>query len=249
MHLAMVAKKGIDIPSLMVDLSSSGFSGGLDIGVDIDDIAERLPLIKAHGLRWSAGLYPGHAEAWDMKALVGRLKEVIETHDPDALGEMGLDYHWGYGDKARQKSLFVQQLKLAETYRKPVIIHNREADEDILQILTDHRPAAGHILHCYAADSRFLDAFIDLGGYISIAGNVTYKKSEDIREAASRVPLDQLLLETDSPYLAPIPHRGRINTPKLILHTYEYVAELRGMEVERLAEAVTENFFRLFPAT
>jgi TatD DNase family protein len=245
--MEMIAHKGISIPVLMDELEQMGFDGGLDIGVSIDDVERRKSIIAPYqNIRWTAGLYPGNADK-DIDDLLGRLENIIEEHHPDALGEMGLDYHWNYGTPENQKKLFIGQIELANRHNLPIVIHNRDADADMLKVLQQIPPENGHILHCYSAGSQFLDDFIQTGALISIAGNVTFKNnSSNVKEAATRVPASRLLVETDSPYLAPAPKRGRINTPNFIVYTYTEVARLRGIDVEDLAEQVRKNFSGLF---
>jgi TatD DNase family protein len=248
-HMEMIEQRGIDITGMMEDLQSMGFAGGLDIGVDIDDVERRKQIIAPYpSIRWAAGLYPGHAGE-DIDFLLSDLEKIIQDKHPDALGEMGLDYHWDYGDRKSQRYLFIGQIELANRYGLPIVIHNRNADEDVLEILQSHRPLHGHILHCYSAAEQFLDRFIATEGFISIAGNLTFKNNSDaVKKAAANVPSDQLLVETDSPYLAPVPRRGKTNTPKLILHTYDAVAQLRNIDREEVTSMVMKNFLRLFPS-
>lgn len=230
------------------ELRSSGLIGALDIGVDPEDLGKRMQFHRKYPyFHYSAGIYPSHADGF-IDDLLKTLEQQILDYRPHALGEIGLDYHWGFSTKERQKQLCIEQIDLADRYGLPVIIHNREADADMLGLLKQHSPRSRLILHCYAAGNELLDDFLDLGAYISFAGNITYKSNKDNQRAAARVPLDRLLIETDSPYLSPVPKRGKKNTPLYIHHTYDFIADLRDLPVRDLSESVCENYFSIFDA-
>jgi TatD DNase family protein len=156
-----------------------------------------------------------------------------------------------------QKQVFRRQMELAAEARLPIIIHCRPSNnsenawDDTLQMLRDHWAPSGlpGILHCFTGEWKHAQAALDIGFYISFAGNVSFPKAESIRETAKQVPPDRMLIETDSPYLAPVPHRGKRNEPGFVVNTAEAIAELRGSSKEEIGKATTENFYRLFPQT
>lgn len=164
-----------------------------------------------------------------------------------AIGEVGLDYHYDFSPRETQKAVFIDQLLLARRAGKPVIIHTREAWEDTFRILEAHYggAGAGGIMHCFSAGPGEAGRAVALGFSISFAGIVTFPKALDVQAAAREVPLDRILVETDAPYLAPVPHRGKRNEPAFVIHTARKIAELRGMEFADLAAATTANFRRL----
>ena len=165
-----------------------------------------------------------------------------------ALGESGLDYYYTEDDKALQQESFAIHLEAAKQAKLPVIVHTRDAREDTIELIKNHgcRDSAG-VLHCFTESWEMAKQAIDLNYMISMSGIVTFKNAAELREVAKQIPLDRLLVETDSPYLAPVPHRGKSNEPQYVRDVAEFVAELRGMSYEALAEVTTENFYRLFP--
>ncbi|MEA1049737.1 TatD family hydrolase [Lamprobacter modestohalophilus] len=169
--------------------------------------------------------------------------------DPDvvAIGETGLDYHYNRGDLEWQRERFRTHIEAAKTLAKPLIIHTRDARDDTIAVMRDAgADAAGGVMHCFTETWEMAQQALDLGFYISFSGILTFKNAESLREVARSVPLERLLIETDSPYLAPVPHRGKKNEPRFVTHVAAQVAELRGLSVEAVAELTTENFFRLF---
>jgi TatD DNase family protein len=164
-----------------------------------------------------------------------------------AIGETGLDYYRLEGDLEWQRERFRTHIRAAQKTRKPLIIHTREAAADTLRILEEERAGeVGGVFHCFTETLAVAEAALALGFHISISGIVTFKNALQIKEVASFVPLDRLLVETDAPYLAPVPHRGKLNHPALVRHVAEEVAKLKGISLEDLAQATTNNFFRLF---
>jgi TatD DNase family protein len=171
-----------------------------------------------------------------------------------AWGEIGLDYHYDHSPRDVQRQVFVRQLELASAARLPVVIHCRASDgsrnawDECLQTLREVWAASGMggILHCFTGELRHAHAALDLGFMISFAGNVSYPKAANIREAAAQLPLDRILIETDSPYLAPIPHRGKRNEPAFVADTARHIGELRGVAGEEIGRATSENFYRFF---
>ncbi|MBV7314600.1 YchF/TatD family DNA exonuclease [Shewanella sp. NIFS-20-20] len=165
-----------------------------------------------------------------------------------AIGETGLDYFYADETKLLQQQCFEQQVALAVDVNKPLIVHTRDARQDTLAILRQgHADKVGGVLHCFTEDWEMAKAAIDLGFYISVSGIVTFKNGGDLRTVIRKVPKDRLLVETDSPYLAPVPHRGQENQPAFVRDVAEFVAELRGEAYEELAANTSANFFKLFP--
>ena len=175
------------------------------------------------------------------------IEELSEHPKVVALGEMGLDYHWDKSPKDVQKEVFRKQIRLAKKLDMPIIIHNREATEDIIQILKEEdAQSVGGIMHCYNDSVQYVQACLDMNFYISLGGPVTFKNAPLPKEVAKEVPLDRLLIETDAPYLAPHPNRGKRNEPAYVRLVAEKIAELRETSLEEIAQQTTENALRLF---
>ena len=164
------------------------------------------------------------------------------------IGESGLDYYYDHSDRGRQRESFRSHVAAARETQLPLIVHTRDAEEDTYEILADEmgRWAYPALIHCFTASRDFADKVLALGLYISISGIVTFRNASDLQEAAKAVPLDRLLIETDSPFLAPVPHRGKPCEPAFVADTARFLAELRGEPLAALAEATTANFYRLF---
>ncbi len=196
----------------------------------------------------AAGVHPHAARLFD-DAVAGRLRELL-AGSPRAVawGEIGLDYHYDHSPRDTQRDVFSRQLRLAREMELPVIIHSREADEETAEVLREAyagAPRAG-VMHCFGGGPALAEAALSLGFYISFAGNVTFKKAEPLREVARAVPLERLLVETDCPFLAPVPLRGRRNEPAYVVETVRFLAALRGLEPEELGRVTSANFARLF---
>lgn len=164
-----------------------------------------------------------------------------------AIGETGLDYHWHPDQPEWQRERFRVHIQAAKAAGLPLIIHTRSSAQDTMQLMrSEGADAAGGVMHCFTESWNIAQQALDLGFYISFSGIVTFKAAKELKEVAKQVPLDRLLIETDSPYLAPMPHRGKTNEPAFVRHVAEHISELRGESVERIAQASTDNFFRLF---
>ncbi|MBN1411649.1 MAG: TatD family hydrolase [Spirochaetales bacterium] len=245
-HLLEMEKKKIDIELTLNNLMNKGFVYGLDISVDMDGLDRRAGLAEKHDfLYFTTGLTPASTGNPGINNDLMKMAEIINHPKCLAVGEIGLDYHWNYGTPALQQELFIAQLALAAKKKVPVIIHTRDADADTIGILASRKPDRAGIIHCFSSDYAFARQAIDLGFCISFAGNVTFPKAVDLQETAKKIPLESLLIETDAPYLSPVPVRGKPNTPEHIIHTYNYLAELRGLSLEDLASAVLANFKRI----
>lgn len=195
----------------------------------------------------TVGVHP-HNAAQAEPDTAARLSGLLRHPKVVGLGEIGLDYHYDFSPRDRQREVFIAQLALAREARKPVIIHTREAWDDTESILREHWVPAGlpGVMHCFSGGPKEASASLDMGFFVSFSGIVTYPKATEIHEAAKLVPLDRLLVETDAPYLAPVPQRGRRNEPAFVVHTARRLAALRGEAEEALASAATANTRRLF---
>lgn len=207
---------------------------------DVMHLARTYPTVSA-----SIGVHPtttgGHEPS--SEELLDAAKDPLVV----GIGETGLDYFRSEGDLQWQHERFHRHIDVARQCKKPLIIHTRAAATDTMNTLREHKASdAGGVMHCFAEEWGVARQALDIGFYISFSGIVTFKSAKEVQEAARQVPLERLLVETDAPYLAPVPKRGKINEPAYVRHTAEFVANLRGMTLEALAEATTENFYRLF---
>ena len=249
-HLLELKIRNVNPTELLMQLAAEGFTTGIDIGVRDDDIDERLALLDAWpNIKVSAGIGPwGAQDDQIIETMVERFLNRIAGKRVDAIGEIGLDYHWNYGTQERQRTLFRLQLAAAESLQLPVVIHTRDADSHMGQELRDAPLNYGGIMHCFSSSAELAHTALDAGLYISFAGPITYRKNNQLREILAQVPIDRLLLETDSPYLSPHPFRGTINTPMRMIEIYAEAARIRCMEIPELAAQIQENFFALFSA-
>jgi TatD DNase family protein len=234
-----------DPDAVLARARAAGVRRLITIGSSELEMAEAAALAAAHGDVWTtAGLHPHHAEEWT-EALAGVVRERAASPRCVAIGETGLDWYRDRAPREAQLAAFRGQLALARELDLPVVIHCREAADDCFELLAAEGPPTV-VLHCFAAVER-LDEAIDRGWYCSFAGNVTYPGASDLREAARRVPEALLLLETDAPYLAPVPIRGKPNEPAFVVETLRAVATLRDVPPEVLEAAVESNADRAFP--
>ena len=200
----------------------------------------------------SAGIHPHDASEYspDVEA---RIREVLGSSEKMiAWGEIGLDYYYDHSPRDVQREVFRTQILAARDLDLPIIIHSRDANEDTVEILAAecaYEGFRGGIMHCFGGTAEMAAALMPLGFLVSFAGNVTFKNAEDLRDAARAIPMDKLLVETDCPYLTPVPHRGKRNEPCRVADTARFLAELYGVEPETLAEATTDNFLRFFRLT
>lgn len=195
----------------------------------------------------SVGVHP-HEAGEEGQETPDRLLELAELPEVVGIGESGLDYYYEHSPRAAQQQSFRAHIAASRQSRLPLIVHARDADEDTVAILKEEYAQGGFpgVIHCFTAGPELAEAALEIGFYISLAGIVTFKNAEALRDTARRVPLERLLVETDSPYLAPVPKRGKPNEPAYVVHTAAYLAELFGVSEGELAEATTANFNRLF---
>jgi len=200
-------------------------------------------------VRVAVGVHPHHAKQFENDALAAAVTvrdQVGRLAYARAIGEIGLDYHYDFSPREVQQAVFRAQVDLAGELQLPVIIHTREAEADTIEALQSAGHSLRGVLHCFTGTRELATAALDLGFYISLAGIVTFPKALELREIARDIPLDRLLIETDSPFLAPVPHRGARNEPARVVHTAETLATLRGIPVAELDRATTANFHALF---
>lgn len=198
----------------------------------------------------SVGIHPHEADQ-HQHIDTARLIERAQHPRVVGIGESGLDYHYDYSDRRRQQASFRAHIAACRETQLPLIVHTRDAEDDTLAILTDEmgKGAFSGVIHCFTASAAFADAALDLGLSISISGIVTFKNARDIQETAARLPIDRLLIETDAPFLAPIPHRGKPGEPAFVADTCAFLARLRGETPEELGERTAHNFHALFTKT
>lgn len=269
-HLNYPEKYG-DLPQLLAKIAAAGVDTVINVGWDPassalaaeqaespaaqaeHSAAERPTAEQAErpagcpALYFAAGFHPSNLQGYQ-KGDEERLASLLQSPKGVAVGEIGLDYHYEDTDEAAQKRAFCAQLELAEALCLPVIIHSRDAAADTLQILKDNRAKlrAGGVMHCFSGSPETAKEYLKLGLYISFAGPVTFKNARRLDEAAKIVPPERILAETDSPYLAPEPFRGTLNTPQNVVKVYEKLAQLRGEETEALALRIKQNAKTLF---
>lgn len=196
----------------------------------------------------SVGVHPHDAKLYDDAAEQHLIDLVRSSKKVIAWGEIGLDFYYDHSPRDVQKDVFRRQIRTARDLGLPIIIHSRDADDETVEILTRDCSYEGFrgIMHCFGGTAVMAEALMQIGFLISFAGNVTFKKADNLRDAARVVPLERLLIETDCPFLAPVPLRGKRNEPAFVVHTALFLAELYGIEPWRIASATSENFVRLF---
>lgn len=214
-------------------------------GTGPDDMACGIPIAERYDWIWtSAGVHPHDASRFEAKHL-DLMAQLADHPRVCAIGETGLDYHYDNSPRDVQRHVFRQQVELAAQLNLPVIIHTREADDDTAAILREIRPAKG-VLHCFTSGRALADTALALGLLISFSGIVTFPKANELAAIARDVPRDRLLVETDCPYLAPVPHRGRRNEPAFVSETARFLANVRGMDAAEFSSQTSTNFSRLF---
>jgi TatD DNase family protein len=214
--------------------------------VNLADFPRVLALAEGHSqLFASVGVHPDHTG--ESSPVIGELLRYAQHRKVVAIGETGLDYHRQNGDMEWQQARFRTHIRAARECSKPLIIHTRDASEDTLRIMREeHANEAGGVMHCFTESIEVAEAAMEMNFYISFSGIVTFKNALALKEVAKAVPLERMLVETDSPYLAPVPHRGKTNEPGWVRYVAEEIARLRATSLEAVAMATTANFARLF---
>ncbi len=237
-----------EIDRLIESARAAGVSHMLTISDKLDATESIRAITARYDNLWrSVGVHPHYAK--DYKGLeADRLIDLARPDDVIGIGECGLDFYYGYSDAQSQRDVFRAHIIAAQETGLALIIHSRDADEMMLEMLRTHysekpfRP----LLHCYTSGPELAQAAYSMGGYISFSGILTFKNAEEVREIARNAPLDRIIIETDCPYLAPVPHRGRRNEPAYLVPVAQKLAELRGVSLADIAEITTRNFFRCF---
>lgn len=227
--------------------AAAGVTKMIVVGFDEETIRLAMEIVEEHAHIYAAvGWHPVDAIDWKDE-YISWLKELADHPKVVALGEMGLDYHWDTSPKDVQQEVFRKQIRLAKEIDMPIIIHNREATADVIRILQEENAKeVGGIMHCYSGTVAEVQDCLDMNFYISLGGPVTFKNAKEVKEVAKMVPLDRLLIETDAPYLAPHPYRGKRNEPAYVRLVAEEIARLREMDLEELAQITTKNALQFF---
>lgn len=244
-HLDRLDKTPDELHQVIQDAKDKGVEHFLCVSVSVREFPQMMNVIQGlPDVSASCGVHPLHQEdACDYTTLL------VTADRPDvvAIGETGLDYFYSPESKALQLTSFVDHIRVANELNKPLIIHTRDAKEDTIALLKEHKAdQTTGVLHCFTEDWDMASAAIDLGFSISISGIVTFNSAEALREVVKKIPLEKLLVETDSPWLAPVPHRGKQNQPAYVRDVAEYIARLKGISIQELAQATTDNFYQLF---
>ena len=237
-----------DFEDILARARENGVTAMLNAGNKIGELDNHLKISEKYPFIYTAvGVHPHNAAEYpDVKA-----EDFIEKSAHKkivGIGECGLDYYYDYSPKDVQQKVFIEQIKASQQTGLPLIIHTRDADDDTISILGDYyrkTPFTGEI-HCFSTSKKLADFALSIGFYISASGIITFNRSAELREIFREIPLDRLLVETDSPFLAPIPLRGRRNEPSFVIHTAEKLAQLKDISFEKLAQITSDNFYRLF---
>lgn len=247
-HLDMLTlvKNGESVDSILATAHDNGVTHFLCVCVNFEDLPNMLRTIDDHANVFaSAGVHPSATPPREPEQQ--DIEDAASGRNVVAVGETGLDFYYDTVSREVQEERFRRHVRAAVKLGKPLIVHTRDARDKTLRILREEgAQQCGGVLHCFTETWEMAEAALELGFYISISGIVTFRNADALRDVARRVPLDRLLVETDSPYLAPVPMRGKENQPAYVKHVAECVAKERGISMEALAAATTENFFRLF---
>lgn len=241
-----LARHDGSLAKLIDTAGQQGVSEMLCVAIDLHQFDEMYSKISAfENVYASAGIHPCHVAECPFDAQ--QLREAASRSRIVALGETGLDYYYSDENADEQQASFAGHLKLGSELGLPVIVHTRDAREDTLRIIREHaNPEVGGVLHCFTESLEMAQAALELGFYISFSGIITFRNAEELRDVVRAVPLEKMLIETDSPYLAPVPYRGKQNEPTYVPEVARCVADLKGVSVEQVAEVTASNFHALF---
>ena len=240
-------KENIEFSQLMKNAEQANVANMLCVAISLDQIPKMMATAQDYQqVAFSAGVHPLHVGE-DTEFSINDLADIAGQQRVVAVGETGLDYYYSKDTVALQQEYFAKHIEVANQLDKPLIVHTRDAREDTIAILKENRAdKCRGVLHCFTESWEMAEAAMELGFYISISGIVTFKKAVELQEVVKKLPIERLLIETDSPYLAPVPYRGKQNQPAYVKHVGEFIAQLKGVEFETLAEITTNNYFSLF---
>lgn len=246
-HLDMISSESDDMATTVARAVAARVEPIITVGIDLESSRKAVQLAgQFSSVYATVGVHPHNVQKLDDETYV-ELKLLCRKPKVVAYGEIGLDYVKQYAPKNIQLEHYGRQIELAQEMELPLVIHDREAHDDIIRILKQKGPlTSGGVMHCFSGDWNFAKKVLDLGFIISIPGVVTFNKADVMQEVARKTPLDRLILETDAPFLTPEPLRGKKNLPEYVLYTAQQIAVLRGLSLKKLASATTENALRLF---
>lgn len=235
-----------DLGQIIQNANQQGVTTFLTVNTRLDQTVHLQQIAETYErVFFSVGVHPHDAAEFISKDLANSLKILAQHPKAIGIGETGLDYHYNNSPRQDQRNSFCQHLQVSTELDLPIIIHTREADEDTLACLDDY-PTAKGVFHCFSGSADLAKAALDRGFYLSFSGIITFKNAEELRQVVQFAPLDRILVETDSPFLAPIPHRGKRNEPAFTRINAEKIAEVKGLSFEEVAKETTESFFALF---
>lgn len=233
-----------DLPEVILKAKENKLVRIMIICSDLDEVEKAIELKKAdHIFDIACGIHPEDEKIYS-EEMWQRFLDYAQNEYISAIGEIGLDYYWNNDNKEAQKELFIKQIKVARSLNKPIIVHSRDAMEDTFKILKEYKVAG--VLHSYSGSAQMAEEFIKLGYYISLGGPVTFKNAVKPKEVATCVSMENLLIETDCPYLTPVPYRGKRNEPSYVIYTGKYICELKGLDEEEFKRQLLINYDKLF---
>ena len=245
-HAHLNDKKFENIDEIITNAEQAGVEKIITAGYDITSSIEGLEIANKHtGVFATVGIHPENADDVEENYL-DKLKELCKDKKVVAIGEIGLDYHFRSDNKDLQKKILIEQIALANELNLPVVLHCRDAIGDMMTLLQEHRLKRESLLHCYSGSIESAREFMKLGFSFSFGGVVTFKNASNVINVVSNLPLEKIMLETDCPYMAPVPFRGKMNEPKFIPYIAEKIAEIKSLSVEEIAEKTTKNAEKMF---
>ncbi len=237
-----------NLSAVLARMKAAGVSNCVTISTRVKEFDKICAIAEAHKNIWfSVGTHPHNAHE-ELHISSDDLIKLSSHKKCIAIGEVGLDYFYDNSPREAQKQGFLSHIEAARQTGLPLIIHARDADEDMAQILIDETKKGKFpfVLHCFSSGTELANTGLELGGYVSFSGILTFKNAKIVQEVAKNAPKDKILVETDAPFLAPVPHRGKSNEPAFVHHTAQFLADLRGVELATIASQTTDNFYRLF---
>lgn len=239
---------GEDFEEVLARAKEAGVEAILNAGNNLNELAEQLKISEKYPFIYTAaGVHPHNASDYENLKAIDIIK-ASEHKKVIAIGECGLDYYYDHSPKDVQKKLFIEHIKAAQENGLPLIIHARDADDDIIEIMEKeykNKPFTG-VIHCFSSSQKLADFALSLGFYLSASGIITFNKCREVCDVFEKASLDKLLIETDAPFLAPVPKRGRRNEPAFVKYTAERLAQIKDISLEELSQITSDNFFRLF---